>query len=352
MNVHPSISNQPVPRDARDLPTVCVLCSHNCGLRVDVEDGQIVKVRADETNPITKGYVCNKGFTIPLYVEHAQRLEKPLKRQPDGSYEAVSWDEAMDAIGSQLRDIVDRHGARALGLVGVGGQGNHMDAAWAAAFLRAMGSRRWFNAYAQEKTQHHLVDSLMFDLSPAAFFHADLESTEFLLVMGTNPKVSHRGHRPTVTFKNLSKRDDCRVVAVDPRVTDTTKGADQHVRVRPGTDMHLLTGIAATIVQDELFDGEFLEAHTQGFREVAEHLARVPVDEMARPLRSPGGRTSRSRDRFRHRPLGFHFLGSRDRTDAFQHRNCVPAPPGPLSLGQCGKEGRDPLHGDLLSGRP
>ena len=45
-----------------NLPTVCVLCSHNCGLRVDVVDGRIVEIRGDETNPITKGYVCNKAF--------------------------------------------------------------------------------------------------------------------------------------------------------------------------------------------------------------------------------------------------------------------------------------------------
>jgi len=49
-------------QDGANLPTVCVLCSHNCGLRVDVKDGRIVAVRGDETNPITRGYVCNKAF--------------------------------------------------------------------------------------------------------------------------------------------------------------------------------------------------------------------------------------------------------------------------------------------------
>ena len=282
MDVHPSISKHPVADSGTDLATVCVLCSHNCGLRVDVEAGRITKVRADASSPISQGYICNKGFTIPQYVDHAQRLEHPLKRQPDGSFAQASWDEAMEAIGGRLREIVDEHGPRSLALVGVGGQGNHMDAGWASAFMRAMKTRRWFNAYAQEKTQHHLVDSLMFDASPAAFFHADLENTQFLVVMGTNPKVSHRGARPTVTFKELAKRENCELVVVDPRVTDTTKGADRHVRVQPGTDMYLLAGMAAVIVQDELFDGEFLRAHTEGFRRVSEHLAHVQADEMAR----------------------------------------------------------------------
>ena len=79
--VDPSISNTPLPTDAENLATVCVLCSHNCGLRVDVADGRIVTVRADESSPISHGYICNKGFSIGHYIEHKQRTEHPLKRQ-------------------------------------------------------------------------------------------------------------------------------------------------------------------------------------------------------------------------------------------------------------------------------
>src|SRR5262249_21736126 len=74
VSVDPSISRTPLPSDAVDLATVCVLCSHNCGMRVDVEGGRISAVRADETNPITRGYICNKGFSIPNYVNHPERL--------------------------------------------------------------------------------------------------------------------------------------------------------------------------------------------------------------------------------------------------------------------------------------
>src|SRR5207247_6134945 len=79
--VDASISRTPLPLDGTDLATVCVLCSHNCGLRVDVKHGRISAVRADDANPITHGYVCNKAFTIPAYVEHAQRVQFPLRRQ-------------------------------------------------------------------------------------------------------------------------------------------------------------------------------------------------------------------------------------------------------------------------------
>src|SRR5262249_3704717 len=134
--VDPSISKTPLPLDGTDLATVCVLCSHNCGIRVDVAGGRITAIRADEQNPITHGYICNKGFSIPLYVEHAQRVQHPLRRRADGEFERISWDAAIAEIGAKLDDIRRQHSPRAIGLVGIGGQANHMDAPYGLGFLR------------------------------------------------------------------------------------------------------------------------------------------------------------------------------------------------------------------------
>jgi formate dehydrogenase len=279
--VHPSISKNPIPMDATDLPTVCVLCSHNCGIRVDVSDGRIAEVRPDERNPITEGYICHKAMSVAHYAHHDQRVEQPLRRRNDGTFEPVSWDTAIAEIGAKLGALRRTHGPRSVGLVGVGGQANHLDAPYATSFLRALGSRRWFNAYAQEKTQHHLVDQWLFDAAPTVFFHPDLSQVRYLVIMGTNPRVSNRGHNPNETFKNLAKRPDCTVVAVDPRQTETTRGATRHLRIRPGGDAYLLLGMAAAIVQNELYDAPFLQAKTTGFDEIRDLLARTNVAEMA-----------------------------------------------------------------------
>lgn len=279
--VHPSISKTPIPLDATDLATVCVLCSHNCGIRVDVAGGRIVDVRADARNPITAGYICNKAVTVPHYAHHDQRVEHPLRRKSDGSYERISWDRAIDEIATKLVRIRDDHSPRAIALCGVGGQANHLDAPYAIAFLRAVGSRRLFNAYAQEKTQHHLVDQWMFDAPASTMFHPDLEQVRYLLVMGTNPRISNRGHNPTETFKELGARNDVTVVVVDPRETETTRGASRHVRVRPGGDVYFLLGMAATLVQNELYDAEFVRDCTTGFSEIRDVLSRIDVAEMA-----------------------------------------------------------------------
>jgi len=279
--VDPSISRTPLPLDANDLPTVCVLCSHNCGIRVDVAGGKIVAIRADETNPITTGYICNKGFAIHNYVDHAQRVQHPLRRRADGTFERIGWDVAIREIGDKLRAIRDAHSPRAIGLVGIGGQGNHMDAPYGLGFLRALGSRRWFNAFAQEKTQHCLMDQWMFGASPATYFHADQEHARFMLVLGTNPKISNRGHNATDAFKHFVEDKTRTLVVVDPRETETTRGATRHLRVRPGTDAYLLLGMAATIVARGLADEEFVRAKTRDLDRLRDALAAVDVGAMA-----------------------------------------------------------------------
>jgi anaerobic selenocysteine-containing dehydrogenase len=278
-----SVSATPIRLDASDLATVCVLCSHNCGLRVDVADGRIAKVRPDERNPISHGYACNKGFQIAHYVEHDERVEHPLRRRADGSFERVSWDEAIAEISQKLVALRDEHGPRSIGLVGVGGQANHNDAAYALSWLSAVGSKRWFNAFAQEKHQHFLIDHWMFDSAPTVFFHPDQANTHYLLVMGTNPRISNRGHNANEYFKAFAQDDARRLVVVDPRETETARQADRHVRVRPGADAYLLLAIAATIASGEgLVDAEFVATRTRDFEALRGALAEVDVQEMAR----------------------------------------------------------------------
>ena len=199
-----------------NLPTVCVLCSHNCGLRVDVEDGRIVAVRGDETNPITKGYVCNKAFGIAHYVEHGDRVRHPLRRRPDGTFEEIDWTTAIAEIATRLNEIRRRHSPRAIALVGIGGQGNHMDAPYAMAFLRGTGSRRWFNAFAQEKTQHSLLDQWMFDASPATFLHADTARSRFLLcaLSATNADYAKYPRQPVVQCAGYEPK----IAATEPEI--------------------------------------------------------------------------------------------------------------------------------------
>ncbi len=278
--VDPSVSRSPLPLDARDLATVCVLCSHNCGVRVDVSDGRITAVRPDETS-LTEGYICNKGASIPLTVNHAQRVQQPLRRCADGSFEPISWEQAVEEIAARLTVIREESGGNAIGFVGGGGQANHLGTGYGLSLMAALGSRRWYSSYAQEKSQHHLVDQWMFDAPPATSFHADEEGAPLLVVMGTNPRVSNRGPRPNITFNELRRAEDRKLIVVDPRVTETSASADMHLRVRPGHDAFLLLGIAKTLIEEDLVDRDFIENRTLGFEDLEGVFVAVETARMA-----------------------------------------------------------------------
>jgi anaerobic selenocysteine-containing dehydrogenase len=124
--VPPSVSKNPIALNATDLATVCVLCSHNCGIRVDVVDGRITDIRADDRNPITQGYICNKAVTVDRYAHHDQRVQHPMRRREDGTFERISWDIAISEIAAKLEFLREEHGPRSIGLVGIGGRGCSM----------------------------------------------------------------------------------------------------------------------------------------------------------------------------------------------------------------------------------
>lgn len=131
--------------------TACILCSRNCGLSVEIKDNQFLKIKGDPEHPFSQGYICQKAARLQHYQQHADRLTTPLKRQPDGSFQEVSWDVAIQEIADRLVQIRDNFGGTAFASVGGGGQGNHLGAAYGRQLLLAMKSYYAYNSLAQEK---------------------------------------------------------------------------------------------------------------------------------------------------------------------------------------------------------
>ncbi len=278
----PWISRAPVASEASDVATHCVLCAHVCGIRVDVAGGDIAAVRPDKDNPFSRGHICNKVTGITFLKDHAERVRHPLRKRGDGSFERISWDEAISEIAAKIKELYREHGPRALALVGMGGQSNHLGGGNLLALYEFLGARRWFCPYAQEKTQHHLIEQWMFDAPSSMMFMSDGLRTNYLLEIGSNPRVSNLA-RTHVEVDTAFRRDKTRRrVVIDPRVTDGCKAAHRHLQLRPGTDAYLLLAMAAVMVQRDLLDRAWLEANTCGFEQIAEVLSAIDIDEMAR----------------------------------------------------------------------
>ena len=191
-------------------------------------------------------------------------------------------EQAISEISTKLKTVRDKHSPRSIGIVGIGGQANHMDAPFGVTFLSLLGSRRFFNALAQEKSQHWIVLKWMLDGSSGTMLHPDHDHADYLLVLGTNPHISNRGHNPTDGLKTLARDTERKMVVVDPRVTETTRQADRHLRVKPGTDAYLLLALAAVIIGRDLGEPDFIRDKTVGYDEIKAQLAAVDIEEMAR----------------------------------------------------------------------
>ena len=258
--------------------TACILCSRNCGLLVDIEEGKFTKIRGDKDHPLSQGYICQKAARLNYYQNNDDRIEHPLKRQADGSYVPVSWNEALDDIAKRLVTIRDQHGGEAFATAGGGGQGNHLGGAYLGQMRAAMKSFYNYNSLGQEKTGDFWVNGRLFG-SQECHTTEDIEHSDFVIFLGCNPFQSHGIPNARDTLKEIKKDPNRIMVVIDPRRTETTRTADVHLQLKPGTDVYLQSAMLAIIVREDLHDDAFLKEHCTGFEEIKSMLMKVPIEE-------------------------------------------------------------------------
>jgi anaerobic selenocysteine-containing dehydrogenase len=266
---------------ARVEKTACILCSRNCGLTVTIENGRFTRIRGDDEHPVSKGYICQKAARLEHYQHHADRLTHPLRRQPDGSFVRVSWDEALDDIARRLRELRDRHGGAAFAFYGGGGQGNHLGGMYSRQLRQAMKSRFVYSPLAQEKTGDFWVNGRLFG-HQACHTTEDVEHADYVLFIGTNPFQAHGIPNARDTLRDLQRNPERTMVVVDPRRSETARQADIFLQIKPGTDAFLMLAMLGLIVREGLHDREFLDRHCRGFADVEKELLAVPVADYIR----------------------------------------------------------------------
>ncbi|MEI0847963.1 molybdopterin oxidoreductase family protein [Pseudomonas aeruginosa] len=257
--------------------TACILCSLNCGLEVQTENGRISKIRGDDDHPASQGYVCEKSQRMDYYQNGADRLDTPMRRRPDGSYEAIDWDTAIREVAEKFLAIKRRHGGESILYYGGGAQGNHLGGAYGDSTLKALGVKYRSNALAQEKTGEFWVQGKMFGTG----VHGDFEHCEVAILIGKNPWQSHGFARARVLLNAMAKDPARSIIVIDPRLSETAALADFHLQIRPGTDAWCLAALVGIIVQDGLLARDWLAEHTSGYEHIVDELNAIPVAHCA-----------------------------------------------------------------------
>ncbi|HXA30175.1 MAG TPA: molybdopterin-dependent oxidoreductase [Candidatus Angelobacter sp.] len=261
---------------------ICPLCEATCGLTLDHDDQGKLRLRGNDDDVFSRGFICPKGVALADLHDDPDRLRTPLVRR-DGRLVECTWDEAFEAVERGLGRVIEEHGRHAVAVY-LGNAGAHSLSLmlYLRSFLAALGSRNLYTASSVDQMPKQVSGALMFG-SGAHLPVPDLDRTDHLVILGANPYASN-GSLMTAPdmpgrLRDIRRRGG-KVVVVDPRRTQTAKHADEHVFIRPGTDAFLLAAMAHTLFDENLVDLGRLQPHVSGVEEVralVEHLTPEAV---------------------------------------------------------------------------
>ena len=258
----------------------CPLCEASCGLEITLRSdgsggeagGEVVqRIRGDQLDVFSKGYICPKGSTLKHLHEDPDRLRMPMVKR-DGEHVPVTWDEAWEVVAAGLGRVIERTGRESLAAY-VGNPTAHSLSAmmFSRVLLTGLGTRHRFSASTVDQMPRHVASGYVYG-SPVAIAVPDLDRTDHLVILGANPYASNGSVCTAPDFPGrieaIQERGG-KVIVVDPRLSRTAEQADQWVSIRPGTDALLLAAIANTMLAEGVADpGDHVAAHLSGLEEV------------------------------------------------------------------------------------
>jgi anaerobic selenocysteine-containing dehydrogenase len=249
----------------------CRMCHAFCAVEVDVEDNKAIAVRGDADNPVFGGYTCIKGRNMPEQHNHPDRLRAALKRMPDGSFQPISSEQAMDEVAAKLREIIDRDGPRAVATYN--GTYAYLYAGLlttAKAWHKGIGSPSMYNSASIDQPGKAIA---MMRHGIWGGGDQSFDSADVYMMVGCNPVVSmfagirFPAYNPWKRLRDAQEKG-MKLIVIDPRKSDVAKRADLHLQVKPGEDPTLLAGIIHVILEEGLYDGDFVSAYVAGVEEL------------------------------------------------------------------------------------
>ena len=246
-------------------------------------DGAVTRIRGDQADPFSQGYICPKGSTLRQLHDDPDRLRRPLIRR-DGELVEATWAEAFAEADRLLTPVLAEHGRQAVGAyLGNPNSHNLSGMLYLKPLLKALGSRNVFSASTVDQRPKELATAWLFGggLTMAV---PDLDRTDYLLILGANPYVSNGSLATAPDWPGRIEAIRARggqVVVVDPRRSRTAQEADWHLAVRPGTDALLLAAVVTTLVDTDQIDLGWAGEWVTGLETVIDALARFTAEAVA-----------------------------------------------------------------------
>lgn len=276
-------ANNPQESDRETITThrrACHLCEAICGLVIETRNQEIVAIRGDHDDPLSRGHICPKAVALKDLHEDPDRLRSPVQKvtHDDGSisWKTIAWADALDITAQRLVDISKQHGVDAIGAYfGNPSVHNYGMLTHQGNLFRHFRTKNRFSATSVDQLPHHLASLWLFG-HKLLFPIPDIDRADYFLMLGANPMASN-GSIWTVPdvrkrIKQLQARGG-KLVVIDPRLTETAQIADEHHFIRPGSDALLLLAILNTLFAEHLTNPRALQDFVDGLDEIRHAIA-------------------------------------------------------------------------------
>ena len=253
--------------------TSCSTCGSCCEVDTYVEDGKLVSVEGARNTPMQSGGMCAKGAAAKQYVYNKDRILYPMKRvgkKGEGKFERISWEEAYEMIAENLLRIRKESGPESV--VFYAGYPKW----YRPALLRLANAFGSPNYCTESSTCFQAAALAWRSLYGNGICGPDMKNAKTLLVWSSN--LYHSNTPMSGTYQGLKKRG-AKIIVVDPRHSVTAHDADIHLQLIPGTDGALALSMAQVIIEEGLYDKEFVENYVYGFEEYREYVQNFVPEE-------------------------------------------------------------------------
>ena len=299
----------------KTVKTYCRFCHAYCPMEATVEDNRLIALVPDTSNEMYGGYTCIKGRQMIDQIDHPTRLQQSQKKQPDGSFNAIGTELAMDEIATQLQTILDTYGPRSI--ASYNGTYSYQNSAAhdvARAFHAAIDSPSYYTSVTIDQPAKVAIGpTRMGWWNGGSHMWND---SDVAMIIGNNTLVSHfsiPGGIPAFSPHNAlrdGKKRGIKVICIDPRVTEVASRADLHLQVRPGQDAAILAAIIAVILAEELHDKAFCLDNVEGLEQLTAQTQRFTPEAVSAAAGIPANQIIEAARMFAAGPRGTAVTGT------------------------------------------
>lgn len=257
--------------------SVCPYCAVGCEILVGVRSNRITQVKPCPDSPVNRGHLCVKGRYAFAYNRASDRITQPLIRDGD-KWKTCTWGEAIGTMADRLSGIAAQYGPDSIGILS-SARGTNEENYLAQKFARVVLGTNNVDCCARVcHAPTAAAMSGMLGTGAATNSFGDIEAAAAFLVCGCNPTENH----PVVGERiKQAVRRGAKLVVIDPRRIELAEYADVHLSLRPGTNIALLNALAATILEESLFDAEFLAHRVEGTDQFKRFIGKFLPEQMA-----------------------------------------------------------------------